>query len=180
MIYMLICGVVMCGLLAIDLVTKAVAEVYLSGSVTIIPNFIGLRFTQNTGIAWGMFSDTKVMMTIITILTAFMILGIGVLFFTVFKKNRPAQMCLAIIEAGAIGNLVDRLCLGYVRDFVDVSKIGFGICNLADFFITFSAVVLVIIILFIGKDAVIPLGKWKKEREREELAKQTENEDHGA
>ena len=169
MIGAIVCGIVMLALLALDLVLKMLAVCFLKGhaAIPIIPHFIGLNYTENTGIAWGMFGNTPAVMVVITILTVVMIVAIAVLFFTVFKKNTPARVCLAVIEAGAIGNLVDRLCLQYVRDFVDVSSIGFGICNFADFYITFGAVALLTVILFIGKEAVVPLGKNRKRAEEE-------------
>lgn len=164
----LIALLILLVLLFIDLITKAWAEA-TNVSQTFIPGFMNFRFVKNTGIAFSLFDDNRNAMIFITCLTVVMIVGIGVLFFTVFKKNVPAQIVLAIIEAGAIGNLVDRVCLSYVRDFADVSSIGFGVCNIADFYVTFGAVALVIIILFIGKDAVYPLKKsWREQKQQEE------------
>ncbi len=123
--------------------------------------FWGFRFTytKNFGVAFGMFNDNPAMMVVISILSVVLSVGIIVASFTLFKNNRPAQFTLAIINAGAIGNLIDRFALGYVRDFVDLRVIGFAICNIADFCITLGAVALFLIIMFVGKDAVIPLGK---------------------
>ncbi len=169
MISLIISGLVMFGLLFFDQISKAWAYASEISQPDFFLGFIRLNYLKggNTGIAWGWFGDTPTAMKIIVVLTVFMIIGIGVLFFTVFRKNLPARVCLAVIEAGAIGNLIDRVCLGYVRDFVDVSRIGFGICNIADFCITFGAVALVIVILFIGKDALIPLGKYREAHEAE-------------
>ena len=173
MIFALSCGIGLLLLLFVDLITKAAAEA-AEVSQDFIPGFMRFTFTKNFSIAFSP-SLSTVFMGFITALTILMIALIAVAFFTYFKKNRPAQICLAIIEAGAIGNLVDRLCLGYVRDFIDVaafkpfaflgSSFNFGICNIADFYITFAAVALFIIVLFIGKDAIFPLGKWRKEKE---------------
>lgn len=180
MIFSLICGLVMLLFLFVDLMTKAAAEA-AEVSREFIPGFMRFTFTKNFSIA---FSPTlsPLLMGLITALTVVMIIAIAVIFFTYFKKNRPVQVCLAVIEAGALGNLVDRLCLGYVRDFLDVtafkpfsflgSGFNFGICNLADFYITFGAVALFIIILFIGKDAVIPLGKWRKQQKESDAKKE--------
>lgn len=171
----LVCAFFGLILLYLDQITKAWAEA-TDVSQTVIPNFIRFRFTQNSGMAFGIGSDNQTFMVVVTVLTVVMIVGIAVLSFTLFKKNAPAQVALALVEAGAIGNLIDRLILDYVRDFVDVSSIGFGVCNLADFYITGGAVLLVIVILFVGKDAVIPLGKYRKqakeEREKEKAEKQ--------
>ena len=184
MILAVSCGIGLLVLLAIDQISKAVAYALEISQPTYFLGFIRINFLPggNPGIANGWFGNTEFAMTIITALTVVMIIGIVVLFFTVFKKNTPAKICLAVIEAGAIGNLVDRLVLGAVRDFVDVAPIGFNICNFADFYITFGAVALLIIILFIGKDAVIPVGKWRKQQKEEEAAKKAQEEktEHGA
>ena len=159
--------VLMLALLFVDLFTKTLAAAFECNQPDYFLGLIRLTYTENRGIAFGIAADNRPAMIGITVLTFALIIGIAVLFFTIFKKNRPVQTCLAVIEAGAVGNLVDRLCLGYVRDFVDVSPTGFGICNIADFFITFGAVALCFIILFIGPSAVFPLKKaWREEAKR--------------
>lgn len=177
MIFACVCGILCLTLLSVDLLTKAWAYAVQIHQNSYFLGFIRWNYLPggNTGIAWGLFGSTEVAMTIITVLTVFLIAGIVALFFTAFKKNRPAQICLAVIEAGAIGNLIDRLALGFVRDFVDVSPLGFGICNFADFFITFGAVALLVIILFVGKDAIIPLGKWRKSNRKEDPSSEEKN-----
>lgn len=183
MTFIFACAVVLFSLLFLDLFTKMLAAALLgSGKVIpVIPNFLSLAYCENEGFAFGLGSKTYWLMVLVTVLTVVMIAAIAVLFFTTFKKNKPAQMCLAVIEAGAVGNLIDRLCLRYVRDFVDVSAFrpfawlgsdfNFGTCNIADFCITFGAVALLIVILFIGRDAVIPVGKWRRSLREEEKAK---------
>ncbi len=179
MITMIVGGIVMLLLLAFDLFTKAWAYAVRVQQQNFFLGFIRFNYLPggNTGIAWGLFGNSRTAMILVTLLTVVMVIGIGVLYFTVFKKNTAGRICLAVIEAGAIGNLVDRVFLGYVRDFVDVSPIGFNICNFADFFVTFGAVALVIVILFVGKDAVIPLGKNREGREKEQTEKEQEHGD---
>lgn len=168
MIFALICGIVTLSLLFFDLITKAWAYAVLVETDYLF-GIVRLSYLPggNTGIAFGWFGESEWAMVVFIILTLFMMGGIAALFFTVFQKNRPARVCLSVIEAGAIGNFVDRVFLGTVRDFIDVQRLGFGICNPADFFITFGAVALLIVILFVGKEAVIPLGKWRRIRQEE-------------
>lgn len=152
-----------------DLITKAWAaatKVYM----TVIPGLVNFRYVKNEGISFGMFQDNSTAMLVITIFTVVMMAVLAVLYFTIFRENRSARIAIAFIEAGAIGNFIDRVFLGYVRDFIDISKIGFGVCNIADFCITFGAVVLVVIVLFVGKDAVFPLGKHRKQAEKDKTA----------
>lgn len=168
MIFALICGIVTLLLLFVDLLTKAWAYAVMVETGYVL-GLVRLSYLPggNTGIAFGWFGESEWAMAVFIVLTVFMMGGIAALFFTVFKKNRPARVCLAVIEAGAVGNFIDRVFLGYVRDFIDVQRLGFGICNPADFYITFGAVALLLVILFVGKEAVIPLGKWRKIRREE-------------
>lgn len=172
-LFAVIAGIVFLVLLFVDQITKAAAEASQIDQSKYFLGIIKLTFAKNPGMAFSLFSQNYTAMVIITILTVFMIIGIAVLFFTLFKKNPPAQMCLALIEAGAIGNLIDRLYFGHVRDFLDVSPLHFGICNPADFYITFGAVALVFIILFIGPSSMFPLKKsWREEAKRLEAEKE--------
>ena len=174
MIFACICGIVLLVLLFVDLITKAWAYSAAIQQGTYFLGIIRLNYLPggNTGIAFGFLGNTETAMTVVTVLTALMIAGLFALFFTFFKRNKAARICLAVIASGAIGNFIDRVVLGSVRDFIDVAPLGFGICNLADFYITFGAVALLIVILFVGKDAVIPLGKYRKQK-----AEQEENSD---
>lgn len=160
--------VIFAVMLAADLITKAIAAATHVAQTDFFLGIVRLYYTENKGMAFSWFSDNEAAMIVVTALTVLLIIGIGVLYFTLFKKNTPARIVLAIIEAGAVGNLVDRLFLGYVRDFVDVSPLHFGVCNIADFCITFGGVALLFILLFIGKDAFFPIKKkWREQAERE-------------
>lgn len=164
-------------LLAVDLITKAWSEAVNIRQVSYFLGLVRLWFTTNPGIAFGIAGDNPVAMAIITAVVIVMCIGIAIAYFTLFRQNAPVRFCLAVIEAGAIGNLIDRLSLGYVRDFVDVRPVGFGVCNLADFFITFGIVVLLFTILFIGKHAIFPLRKkWREEAKAEETARNAKRE----
>ncbi len=159
-------------LLAVDLATKAWAEwyefAYGLNQPAYFLGFIKLTYTQNRGIAFGIASDDPLVMSIIIAVTILLAILLIVAFFTIFRNNMPVRICLATVEAGAVGNIIDRLCLGYVRDFLDVRPIGFGICNIADFYIVFGVIVIAFIILFIGKNAVFPLKKSWREQARKE------------
>lgn len=181
MIAAIVGGLVMLALLFLDQILKAWAYAVEVSQPGFFLGFIRMNFLPggNTGIAWGLFGDSKTGMILITILTVVMIAAIAALYFTVFKKNTAAKICLAVVEAGALGNLIDRVCLGYVRDFVDVSPIGFNICNFADFYITFGAIALLVVILFVGKEAVIPLGRLRKRTGEESEEKETGPKENG-
>ena len=162
------CALLVCVLLFVDLITKAAAEASTIRQSSYFLGIIRLWYTSNPGIAFGIFGDNPVAMEVMSYVTIVLALLIAVMFFTIFRKNLPVRICLAVVEARALGNIIGRFCLGYVRDFVDVQPVGFGICNIADFFITGGVVAVVICILFIGKDAVFPLTKKSREEAKHE------------
>lgn len=165
--------IVMLVFLFVDQITKAWAYAAAVSQKKFFLGMIRFHYLEggNDGIAFGWLGDNATAMKIVTVFTVVMVVIIAVLFYTVFKRNKPAQIALAVIEAGAIGNLIDRCILGTVRDFIDVSPLHFGVCNVADFCVTFGAVALVIIILFIGKSALFPLKKkWREEAKAEQRA----------
>ncbi len=176
--HMLQFSLIVCVALFVDQLTKLLAFAFLPEPTSyfpIIKGVIGFSHVENDAIAFGIGSGNRTFMVIIMLVTAILMVGIPVLSFTAFKKNRPAQICLAFIEGGAIGNFIDRLCVknaegvAVVRDFVDLTRFGFANCNVADFFITFAAVALVIILLFIGPQSAFPLKKeWRDEAKKEE------------
>lgn len=170
------CALLVCVLLFVDLITKAAAEASTIRQSSYFLGIIRLWYTSNPGIAFGIFGDNPVAMEVMSYVTIVLALLIAVMFFTIFRKNLPVRICLAVVDAGALGNIIDRFCLGYVRDFVDVQPVGFGICNIADFFITGGVVAVVICILFIGKDAVFPLTKkWREEAKHEDRERDVRN-----
>lgn len=171
--FVVLAGIVFLILLFVDQITKAAAAAADVNDSEYFLGIIKLTYAENEGMAFSFFSQNRTAMVIITILTVFMIIGIAVIFFTLFKRNPPAQMCLAVIEAGAIGNLIDRLYFEHVRDFLDISPLHFGICNPADFYITLGAVALVFVILCIGPSSLFPLkSSWREEAKRLEAEKE--------
>lgn len=121
-------------ILAIDLISKQVitSMINLYETVTVIPNFFWLTYYQNTGMAWSLFNDVPFLLTLVA-------LGITVFLLFIYKdalKNNEIFMrfCCVLMLAGAIGNLYDRIALGYVRDFLAFNIFGyhFPVFNIAD------------------------------------------------
>lgn len=171
-------SLIVCIALLVDQLTKLIDFYFLpmnGQEFWIIEGWLGFSHVENDAIAFGIGSGNRVFMVVIMVVTAILMVGIPILALKVFQKNRPAQVGLALIEGGAIGNFIDRLFVknsegvAVVRDFVNLERFGFANCNVADFFITFGAVALVFIILFIGPQAVFPLKKkWRDEAKKEE------------
>lgn len=131
------------GLVGIDILTKVLCE---GISITIIPNFFYLISTHNDGAGLGILSGQTTLLIVFSIvfLVAFIV-------FDIFYKNKSKLYFTGfnLIFAGAIGNLIDRIFLGYVRDFIFI-KVPFMpyYFNLADAFLTIGVIFLIIEILF--------------------------------
>ncbi len=113
----------------------------------LIPNIVSIAGNvQNTGAAWGMLSGKTIWLIVVSIIM------IVVLFlFNRYVKNKNTFYCMAFgfVIGGAIGNLIDRICLSYVRDFIFLDFYPtFPVFNVADSFLCVGAVMLAIFILF--------------------------------
>ena len=139
-VILLIAGTVV----AIDLFTKQLAGIMLNESTyEVIPHVLTVVFVKNTGAAFSMFSNST------SLLAGFSILFI-LIFFVVdyFTKNKNVMYYLGMsfVIGGAVGNLIDRLSLHYVRDFISLKLFDF-IFNMADFFITIGIILYAIYLL---------------------------------
>lgn len=123
-----------------DYLYKLVVEQH-GGNMTVIGGFFDLTYSENTGMGFGMGSDSTLGITIMT----FIIVIAVICYLLVFRKDKPyIRIPLVMVAAGGIGNLVDRIAFGYVRDFFEFTFMDFAIFNVADSFITVGAIALII------------------------------------
>lgn len=129
------------GSVALDQLTKWLAAAYLQGqpSFPIWQDVLHLTFAKNEGAAFGMLSDHR---WVFMIFSSVAIVGLTVYLFRFRPKSRYVQITLAMIIGGGIGNMIDRIALGYVVDFIDFTLIDFAIFNVADSFVTVGAFML--------------------------------------
>jgi len=120
--------------LALDQATKALARAYL-GSVSIIGDFFTLTYITNTGAGFSLFQGQNLLLATAGIV----IIGFLLYFFKRFQKNE--QIFVAIIIGGALGNLIDRLILGHVVDFIAFSF--WPTFNIADCAVSIGALSLI-------------------------------------
>lgn len=136
-------------LVLMDQISKAVA-VQLLGNVgascKFIPHILRLEYRENTGMAWGLLKDARIFFIIITLLLC----GLMLFFMIKQRKNMPklVSISLSVILAGAVGNFIDRVFLGYVRDFLAFDFFDFPVFNLADSYVTIGASLLIIVLFF--------------------------------
>jgi lipoprotein signal peptidase len=141
------------ALVSIDQWTKGLAVEYLKNqpAVSLIPGWLELQYSENRGAAFGLLQDGRIFFLIITVVV---LIAMAWFYFRIPEKKRylPIMILLPIIAAGAIGNMIDRLLNGFVVDFVYLSIINFPIFNLADIFVSWSAVLLIILLIFKYKE----------------------------
>ncbi len=109
-----------------------------------IPGFFKFFYTQNTGAAWSMFSGSTIALIVVSVLIIILIFVYGIFS---KSKNPLFYVSLGLIVGGAFGNLIDRIFLGYVRDFIKLEFMDFPIFNTADCFLTVGVVCLVVFYL---------------------------------
>ncbi len=138
-----------------DQVTKYLAVRFLKpmDTVPIIKDALHLTYATNTGAAFGMLKDHRwVFLTVSTLA----IIAMSIYLFK--SKYRHPLFCLAFsfIVGGGIGNMIDRILLGYVVDFIDFRLINFAIFNTADSFVCIGCALAFVWVLFFSEkeDAV--------------------------
>ena len=142
------------GLLtAFDQWTKYLAVTHLKGqeSIALIPGVLELEYLENRGAAFGILNNQQWFFYIITVVMAAAIIWIY-LKMPRTGKFLPAHMVAVVILAGALGNFIDRIRLKYVVDFIYFSLIDFPIFNVADIYVTVSAAMVFVLVLFVYKD----------------------------
>ncbi len=136
--------VAVCVLL--DQLTKLLAVIYLKDSdpVTVIPGVVQLKYSENKGAAFGMFADSRWAFMIVSVI---MIAGLVFALAMGIAHKRRIGASVAVILAGGIGNMIDRVALGYVVDFIEPTFIDFAIFNGADSFICVGAALLAVFVI---------------------------------
>ena len=111
------------------------------GYYTVVEGFFALNFSENTGMGFGLGQDSTTGITVMTCIVIVVVIG----YLAVFRKDKAyIRIPLVMVAAGGIGNLVDRIALGYVRDFFEFTFMDFAIFNIADSFVTVGAIALII------------------------------------
>lgn len=144
---------------AVDQLTKMLAANYLVGNtLVLIPGWLQLHYITNDGMALSLFRGARWMFIVLTALY------LGLVVWAVAKKHiykKPELWCLAAITGGAIGNLIDRVQTGLVVDMIGIPW--FSTFNVADIFITFGAIILVVYILTKDKEFLEDKPKKKEQ-----------------
>ena len=133
-----------------------VENIPLYSQVEAIDGLFHLTYVQNTGAAFSSFEGMQWLFVAV-----FLLFALGILW--EFRKNALGftcleRWCLIAVFAGGLGNMIDRLRLGYVVDMIEVEFIRFPVFNVADCFITCGCVLLLFHLIFFNKKF------WKDEK----------------
>ena len=143
-------------ILALDQLTKAIvrATLPLHTSVTIVPGFMDFTHVRNTGAAFGLLNASEFAFKtgLVSLIAVAALVGVALYALGLPREQRLARTGLALIVGGAAGNLIDRLSVGSVVDFVDVywRTYHFWAFNVADSAITVGAAIMILEMLDIG------------------------------
>ena len=122
-------------LVGIDQISKylIVNRLNIEKNYPVIPQLISFEYLENRGVAFGIMDGKMTLITIVVILVT-----IGIIY--IIK--------LLFMIAGAIGNLIDRIRLGYVVDFIKFDFIDFPTFNIADCYVVVATILVFIILMF--------------------------------
>ena len=143
-------------LVALDQIVKlqVLKSLMPYGPVSLISGVLELSYVENRGAAFGILQGRQWFFLIITVVVLAAVLWIypripdG-------RRYLPLKVLAVFIMAGALGNMIDRLCRGYVIDYIYFKLIHFPVFNLADIYVTCSAFLLAFLLLFYYKEEEI-------------------------
>ena len=148
------------GITAADQLTKylVVQKIPLYSHVPVIDGLFHLTYVRNTGAAFSIFQGMQWLFVVIfALLTAAVVWDFTKQRMPFTKLERWLIVC---IYAGGLGNMIDRVRLGYVIDMIEVEFMTFPVFNVADCFITCGCILLMIHLIFFNKEF------WKDEKKK--------------
>ena len=153
-------------LIALDQWTKALAVKHLMNQQPFViwDSVFELHYLENRGAAFGIMQGQQVFFLVIALVV---LLAVVYLFCKMSKDAKfvPLRLIAIAVLAGAWGNMIDRVRLGYVVDFFYFKLINFPIFNVADIYVSVGMVILALLIFFYYKDedlACLLQGKEKR------------------
>ncbi len=146
------------GIVAADQFTKylTVASIALGEKIPFLPGLIRFTYVRNYGAAFSSFQGQQWLFALIfAVFTVLML-------WEYYKKSMPfskfERWCIAAIYGGGLGNMIDRVRLGYVVDMIETEFMEFPVFNVADCFITCGCIALMVSLILLNKEF------WKEEK----------------
>ena len=140
------------GIVAADQFTKylTVAQIALGERVEWMPGFLGLTYVQNTGAAFSSFEGMQWLFALIFAL--FTVAIVWEYRQNSMKFSKFEWWCIIAIYGGGLGNMIDRIRLGYVVDMIKTEFMVFPVFNVADCFITCGTIALMVSLILFNKE----------------------------
>ena len=146
------------AVVALDQITKylVVQNIPLYTSQEVIPGLFNLTYVQNDGAAFSSFSGMQWLFAVV-----FAVFTIAVIWELITKKmgfTAFERWCIVFIWAGGLGNMIDRVRMGYVVDMIETAFMRFPVFNVADCFITVGCILMIVHLVFFNR------AFWKDEK----------------
>ncbi len=140
-------------LVLLDQATKlaAVSALKDGGPFVLIPGVFQLQYLENRGAAFGLLQNARIFFLAVTLIALAAVIYVLVRL-PLKRKYIVLRFLMVLIAAGAVGNMIDRVFMGYVRDFLYFSLIDFPIFNVADIYVTCATILLILLLLFYYKE----------------------------
>ena len=146
------------GIVAADQFTKylTVQNIALWEEIPFIPGLLQLTYVQNTGAAFSSFEGRQGMFALIFLIFTGLIIW-------EYRKNTMGfskfeRWCIAAVYGGGLGNMIDRVRMGYVVDMIETTFMEFPVFNVADCFITCGCIAMMVSLVLFNKEF------WKNEK----------------
>ena len=127
-----------------------VANIELFADVPFIPGLLQLTYVQNTGAAFSSFQGQQWLFAVMFVIFT------GLILWEFYKKpmhfTKLERWCIAAVYAGGLGNMIDRVRLGYVVDMIETTFMEFPVFNVADCFITCGCILLMAHLFLFNKE----------------------------
>lgn len=135
------------GAVVLDQATKALVRASFNPgqSVPVIDGVLHLTYIRNFGAAFGLLPGARPLFVATSV---FVLLFVAIYWRRARPTGWPEVVALALVCGGAVGNLIDRIALGRVTDFVDIALIDFPVFNVADSAIVVGVGILIVWLLF--------------------------------
>ena len=148
------------GIVVADQLSKLwiLGNLPLYEQIPVIPGLFHLTYVQNTGAAFSSFQGQQWLFILV-----FAVLTVAVIWEFSTRKmgfSNFERWCIAAIYAGGLGNMIDRVRMGFVVDMIEVEFMNFPVFNVADCFITCGCIAMLVSLVFFNK------GFWKDEKKK--------------
>ena len=143
------------SLIVIDQLVKwwVRASIPLGTSIPFLPCLMDLTYTQNTGAAFSSFSGMTWLLTLVSLGAS---VAVAALLWKGYFPGKWGKLSLALILAGAVGNLIDRAFLGFVTDMFETTFMNFAVFNVADICVVVGGLLMAVYVLLL----------WDRDKEK--------------